>query len=104
MELDSDRLKWNGLVIGLGAALGAIAERALAAQWRKARGRKPPDPADRSRSFGEAVLWRMAVGALGGTATALTRRLASVGWEHFTGAPPPGIRGEVDTSVSSTVV
>lgn len=95
MKIDTTRLKWDGLAMVAGAVAGGAVEQVLSSRWRRVRGMKPPDPADRTRSLAEAVLWRVAVGAAAGAATALSRRSTSALWERQTGSPPPGIRGDV---------
>jgi hypothetical protein len=95
MQLDrqtvKEQLRWNGTAVVVGAVVGGAVERALASRWRKLRGRKPPEPADRSRSLVEAVVWRAVAGATVGVVTAFTRRSAAVVWERVTGDPPPGV-------------
>src|SRR3954451_15982765 len=80
---------FNGVV----AVLAALAARkAIAAGWRMATGRKPPDaPESLMTPWVEAIGWAALSGTVVAVARLIASRSAAVTWMRSTGSPPPGM-------------
>jgi hypothetical protein len=81
---------WLAVASGATALTGAAVRRSLDRAWRFAMDAEPPDnPAHRSVSWREAVLWTVATGVVIGLGQLLARRGAAAGWHALTGEDPP---------------
>ncbi|MFZ0390508.1 MAG: DUF4235 domain-containing protein [Calditrichia bacterium] len=92
MGLISEKKMWQ--LVGAGSALlaGMAVKKVLGAGWQKVMDEEPPkNPASRSTSWGDAVLWTAATGVVIGVAKMLARRGAVTGWEKATGEAPPDL-------------
>lgn len=91
-EDQRDRLLWMGLAGLAGAAAMAISRPGLKAGWRLLRHDDPPEnPVSPDVTWGEAVAWSMATGAILGVAHMAAQRAAATGWERWRGGRPPGL-------------
>lgn len=75
----------------IGAAIAA--RNAATAVWKNQVGQDPPaNPADPATTWGEAIAWTLATGALVGSARLFARRGAASLWEKVDGQLPPGLQ------------
>lgn len=81
---------WKGLVT-LSVILGAVAARKVSeAIWaRTAKSEVPKNPAHRSVSWSQAVMWAVLSSVAAGIARVVARRGASEAWQRVTGEQPP---------------
>lgn len=78
----------------IGAAMAA--RNAATAVWKNRVGEDPPaNPADPTTTWGEAIAWTLATGALVGTARLFARRGAAKMWERVDGDLPPDLQEAV---------
>jgi hypothetical protein len=85
-------LVWKAVSLAMGAAAGALVEQVLSRVWRQTASQEPPtNPADRRRSWNEALLWGAAIGLGAGVARVVANRSAAVVWEAATNETPPGV-------------
>jgi hypothetical protein len=81
---------WKAVSLASGAAAGMAAERIVSVVWKLvAPTPPPPDDADRSIPWAQAVAWGAAVGLGAGVARVVAHRSAAVAWEAATSEPPP---------------
>ena len=85
-------LVWKAVSLGTGAAAGALVEQLLSRVWRQTASQDPPtNPADRRRSWNEAILLGAAIGLGAGIARVVASRSAAAVWEAATNETPPGV-------------
>lgn len=89
-QLDSKKLLYEGVSAGAGLVAAMVAKKVVSAMWRGDND-PPLNPADRRVSWREALSWAVAAGVGAGVARVVAVRGAAAGWEHATGAPPPGV-------------
>ena len=84
--------QWE-MVAMLSAALGGIGARVLMkGGWKLARGGEPPEnPAARSVSWGEAIVWTVVTGIVVGLVRLVAERGAASGWKRVRGHYPKGL-------------
>lgn len=84
------RQKWM-VVAGVASAVAApLAERVVAAAWRRTAGEEPPVDVDgRDVDWGRALAWTAASAVVVAIAQVVARRGAGMMWEQLTGARPP---------------
>ena len=85
-------MTWKVLGMASGMVSAAATRAVLRACWRRAKGGNPPtNPASRSTTWGEALVWA----ASSGVAMAVTRMVAQRGaaeaWKKELGSYPPGL-------------
>ncbi len=84
------RYGWKIIVLGSGALAGMATQRFLEQLWKLVRDEaQPPIPADRDRTWFDALSWAVATGAGAGVARLVTIRAASRVWEAAINEPPP---------------
>ncbi len=85
-------IAWKAVSLATGAAAGALVQQVLSRIWRQTASQDPPtNPADRARSWKEALLWGAAIGLGAGVARVVASRSAAVVWEAATNETPPGV-------------
>jgi hypothetical protein len=84
------RHKWM-MMAGVASAVAApLAERAVAAAWRRAAGEDPPIDVDgRDVNWARALAWTAASAVVVAIAQVVARQGAAVVWEQLTGTRPP---------------
>ena len=86
----TERHKWMVLAGAASAAVGPVAERAVAAAWRTAAGEEPPRDVDgRDVDWPRALAWTAASAVVVSLAKVVARRGARVVWEQVVGSRPP---------------
>ena len=86
------QLMWVAIAGLAGAAAASVARRALKSGWKAVRGSDPPEnPVSRDTTWGEAIAWSVATGAIIGVAHMAAQRGAAAGWERWIGERPPGL-------------
>ena len=92
--MERKELAWKAVSVASGAVAAGAARRAAVATWEKARKEPAPTgPAVRERSWGQALLFAVAVAAGVAVARVVAERTAAMAWEHATGSAPPSPNG-----------
>jgi hypothetical protein len=87
-----EKTAWKAAGIGSAVVAGVVARKALVVGWKKAKHSDPPtNPASRTTSWGEALIWTVASGIAVGIARLVAQRGAAAGWEKAVGSLPPGL-------------
>lgn len=86
------RTTWKLLGMASGMASAALTRTVLRAAWRRTRGGDPPtNPASRSTTWMEALVWAASSGVAMGVAKVVAQRGAAEAWKAKTGDYPPGL-------------
>ncbi|MEO5589064.1 MAG: DUF4235 domain-containing protein [Gemmatimonadaceae bacterium] len=90
-ELTTRKITW--MIVGAGAAMlaSSAVEKSLAAGWRAATSKEPPDKTDLPGRSGwtEVLAWTAASAVAIGLSRVMAKRGAALGWEFATGKEPP---------------
>ncbi|MGH3342881.1 MAG: DUF4235 domain-containing protein [Carbonactinosporaceae bacterium] len=85
-------LRWKVLATGSTVLAAFAARKVITTAWKATTGHEPPaNPESRETTWGEALAWAMASGAVVGVARMLAARKAADYWERATGELPPGL-------------
>jgi hypothetical protein len=75
-----------------GAAAGWLTRTTLRALWRRGKGQEPPEnPASRSASWPEALVWAIGSGVALAVARLVAQRGAAEAWHAATGSYPDDV-------------
>ena len=86
------RMTWKVLGMASGMVSAAATRAVLRACWRRAKGGNPPtNPASRTTTWGEALVWAASSGVAMGVARVVAQRGAAEAWKAGTGSYPPGL-------------
>jgi hypothetical protein len=92
---DEDQTGKTGykLMALLASVLGAlVARKTLTVVWRLTTGKEPPaNPEHPDVTWGEAVGWAVASGAVVGVARLAAQKKVAASWHRSTGKLPPGL-------------
>jgi hypothetical protein len=92
--MERREVAWKALSVAAGAVAAAAARRAAVAAWEKARHEPAPTgPVTRERSWGQVVVFAVAVATGVAVARVVAERTAAVAWERATGSAPPSPNG-----------
>jgi hypothetical protein len=70
-----------------------IARKLLTFAWRSVSGKEPPaNPEHPEVTWGEAVSWAVASGAVVGVARMVAQKRVAASWHRSTGSLPPGMQ------------
>lgn len=84
--------EWKLLATVSGVLAARTVARLLEAGWAATHGGNPPrNPASKTTSWGEAVVWSGLAGAVMGITRMVATRVAAGAWERRTGSLPPGL-------------
>ena len=90
--MNDRRTMWKLLGMASGMAAATATRTVLRACWRRTRGGDPPsNPASRSTTWGEALVWAASSGVAMGVARVVAQRGAAEAWKARTGSYPPGL-------------
>lgn len=91
--MDRRGVAWKAVGALAGATAGAATRLGLRGAWRKARNEEPPDnPAGRSTSWPDALLWAVGSGVALAVARLVAERAAAGVWKGATGFYPDEVR------------
>ena len=92
MDLMDDERTWQIVAVGSAALAGIAARNIMQTGWKLARHEDPPDnPAARSVSWTDAILWTVGTGMVVGLTRMLAERGAAAGWKRLRGRYPAGL-------------
>jgi len=92
LDVDDERTKWKVLGALSGIVSAALTRKLLRAAWRRTKGGGPPtNPAARSTTWSEALVWAAASGVAMAVARVVAQRGAAEAWKAKTGSYPPGL-------------
>ena len=92
IQTGRDRIVWGTLGLGTAALTAMLARQAMQGGWRALRTDEPPDnPISRDTTWGDALLWTVAMAIGAGVTRLVVERLAAQVWHHQTGRKPPGL-------------
>lgn len=85
-------MMWKVFGMASGMASAAATRLVLRAFWRRSKGGNPPtNPASRSTTWGEALVWAASSGVALGVARVVAQRGAAEAWKARTGSYPPDL-------------
>lgn len=83
---------WQIVALGTAALAGVAARNIMQQGWKLARRDDPPEnPAARSVTWADALLWTAGTGVVVGVTRMLAERSAAAGWKRLRGRYPPGL-------------
>jgi hypothetical protein len=86
----TERHKWLAVATAASAMAAPLAERVLAAAWRRAAGEEPPaDLVGSDIPWRRVLAWTAASAVVVGLAQVAARRSAALLWHEVTGTRPP---------------
>lgn len=89
--LDEERA-WQGLAVAAAAAAGIGARQLMRNGWKLWRSDEPPEnPAARSVSWGDALIWTAVTGITVGLTRLVAERGAAAAWKKAKGHYPRGL-------------
>lgn len=92
MGRKTDAMLWRAVGSASGLVAAAVTRQALTRLWRARKHDDPPaNPAARSTSWPDAMLWAVATGVALGVARLVALRGAAAGWQRAKGSLPPGL-------------
>ena len=92
IQTGRDRVLWGVLGLGTAAATAMLARQGMKAGWHVLREDEPPEnPISRDTSWGDALLWTVAMALGAGVTRLVVERLAAQAWRSRTGRTPPGL-------------
>ena len=90
--MSKDSVAWKAVALAAGAASAAITRRVLSAAWRRVQGGNPPlNPASRSTTWAQALMWAVTSGVALAVTRLVAQRGAAAVWQAKTGSNPPGL-------------
>jgi hypothetical protein len=87
--LSRSDIAWKAVALGAGAASAFVTRKALTAVWKGVKGDEPPsNPAARSTTWPQALIWAVSSGVALAVSRLLAQRGAAAAWKAKTGGYP----------------
>jgi Protein of unknown function (DUF4235) len=87
--LSRSDIAWKAVALGVGAASAFVTRKAITAVWKGVKGDDPPsNPAARSTTWSQALVWAVASGVALAVARLVAQRSAAAAWKAKTGGYP----------------